>query len=80
MHTIGLLQRGGLTFMSSVGKTIKIIKRKKRESLADQAQGFLQTDKQSRREMIEVVASWIRERKELSKERARTKEVVFGPR
>lgn len=65
--------------MTSVEKTIKIIKRNAREPLVDHTPGFLKTDKQSRREMVKVVASWIEERKELSKERARTKGFVFGP-
>jgi hypothetical protein len=50
--------------MSSVDKTIKIIKRNARESCVDQTQGPLKTDKQSKREMTKVVASWIEERRQ----------------
>jgi len=50
--------------MSSVDKTIKIIKRNARESCLDQTQGPLKTDKQSKREMTRVVASWIEERRQ----------------
>ena len=55
--------------MASVEKTIKVIKRTARESLVDQAQSLLKTEKQSKREMAKVVASWIEERKQACNER-----------
>lgn len=80
VDTIGLYQNaGGSSLMSSVEKTIKIVKHNEREPFVDHTQGLLKTDKQSRREMAKVVASWIEERKELSKERARPRGFVFSP-
>lgn len=67
--------------MSAIEKTIKIIKRTARESLVDQEQSVLMTDKQSRREMVKVVASWIEERKELTKRaRAEVADLVRATR
>jgi hypothetical protein len=57
--------------MSSVEKTIKIIKRDEREPFVDQLQGFLKTDKQSKREMAKVVASWIEGRREAGTTRSK---------
>lgn len=65
--------------MSSVEKTIKIIKRKARESIVDQTQGLLRTDHQSRREMAAVVTSWIEERRQASTERSENRGFLFDP-
>ena len=65
--------------MSSVEKTIKIIKRNEREPFVDQTQGFLKTDKQSKREIAKVVASWIEERRQASTERSENSAFLFDP-
>jgi hypothetical protein len=65
--------------MSSVEKTIKIIKRNERETFVDQTQGFLKTDKRSKREIAKVVASWIEERRQAGTERFENRGFLFDP-
>jgi hypothetical protein len=57
--------------MSSVEKTIKIIKHNERQPFVDHTQGFLKTDNQSKREIAKVVASWIEERREAGTTRSK---------
>ena len=56
--------------MSANDKTIRIIKREQRESLAGQQEiiaSDLKTENQTRREISETVTSWIEEQRERKK-------------
>jgi hypothetical protein len=63
--------------MNSLEKTIKIVKRHDKDPLVDQTQHFLKTDKQSKREIARVVASWIEERRQAVTERPENRAYLF---
>lgn len=55
--------------MSSAGKTIKIVKRSERETLPyDHVKDQSKAKRQSTREMVKVVTSWIEERKDAARQ------------
>jgi len=49
--------------MSSVAKSIKIVKRSERE--VSDSPGLAKTERQVRREMVKIVGAWILERREV---------------
>jgi len=60
--------------------SIRIIKRKERELLAGQSvapANHLKTENQSRRELVQTIASWIEKRREMMKGFPRSKGSVF---
>jgi hypothetical protein len=60
--------------MFSADKSVRIIKRKQRERLSVEGKlvPLAKTERQIEREMLQTVASWIDERREVAKEFARS--------
>jgi len=61
--------------MPSVVKSIKVVKRVERQTL--DPSGLMKTERQMRREMVEIVSSWILERRESADYLAAYEAVMF---
>jgi hypothetical protein len=61
--------------MSSVVKSVKIVKRSERQ--VSDSPGVAKTESQLRREMVEIVGSWILERREVVNSLATCKDLML---
>ena len=61
--------------MSAVIKSIRIVKRHERE--ASDSPGLAKTERQLRREMVEIVDSWILERREVAHSLSNYKDLML---